>query len=174
MVAAALGASDCEASRNGWLAQPVAATTSLGFVLAAAMAARSDGGRSRRAIPRTVYEALLGSVGVGSWWYHGPQGRGAALAHDATIGALVAYATAVPLVRWVGRRPALTNTAARRRAVSAGSLMGVAGLTYIFGRTTSPVCRPGSAWQLHGAWHLLSAAAFALWGRALWPAAEPE
>ena len=38
-------------------------------------------------------------------------------------------------------------------------LMAAALAAYVLGRTGSPLCRPGGPWQLHGAWHVLSAAA---------------
>lgn len=39
----------------------------------------------------------------------------------------------------------------------------VAAATWILGRTDSPLCAPDATFQLHGVWHLLSAAVFALW-----------
>ena len=49
--------------------------------------------------------------------------------------------------------------------IVAGLLI-LAGAGYILGRTGSTLCDPDSLWQLHGVWHLLSAAAFMLWGLA--------
>ncbi|MGB7860139.1 MAG: ceramidase domain-containing protein [Acidimicrobiia bacterium] len=43
-------------------------------------------------------------------------------------------------------------------------LMVVAGVAYLLGRTGSPLCHPDSPVQLHGLWHLLSAAALGGWG----------
>lgn len=40
----------------------------------------------------------------------------------------------------------------------------------LLGRTGAPLCEPESVVQLHGAWHLLTATAFFLWGRGAFPA----
>ena len=36
-------------------------------------------------------------------------------------------------------------------------------MTWLLGRTDTPVCDPDSVLQLHGVWHLISAAIFGLW-----------
>jgi hypothetical protein len=66
MVLVGLGGSDCEALRDGCLAQPVNSVSSLAYVGAAI------------------------AVGIGSLLYHGPMPAGANLAHNASIGALAA------------------------------------------------------------------------------------
>lgn len=52
----------------------------------------------------------------------------------------------------------------RRRAGAMVCLLVAAAISFAAGRTGSPLCRPDSLFQLHGLWHLFSAAAFALWG----------
>lgn len=165
----ALGASDCEAVRPVGLAQPVAATTSLSFVAGAARMLRPGAVAATERPGRPVYAAFMAAVGLGSWWYHGPQGRGAALAHDGTIAVLVAQAIAVPVARRVRGRRMVTGSRAQRRATTAAALMVAAGASYVAGRTASPMCRPTSLLQPHGMWHVLAAASFTLWGLALWP-----
>lgn len=50
-------------------------------------------------------------------------------------------------------------------------LVVVAGGAYLLGRTGSPLCNPDSPIQLHGLWHLLSAAALGSWG---WMSLQPD
>lgn len=53
-------------------------------------------------------------------------------------------------------------------------LLALAAVAYLLGRTDSAICRPDSIWQLHGLWHVLSAAALTAWGLAAWgPAGLP-
>lgn len=52
----------------------------------------------------------------------------------------------------------------RRLDVTAAAFLVAAGLGYFFGRTNSIFCEPDSVWQAHGLWHVLSAAAFMVWG----------
>lgn len=159
-----LGASDCETIRAGRVAQPVSATSSLAFVLGAGVLAGWGGTCAR---PARLYAATMAAVGVGSWWYHGPQGPGARVVHDGTIAALIGAAVAVPSARWVMGRPVL-GRGGRRRAQAAILLASVAGAAYAAGRTGSRTCRPGSPWQAHALWHVLAAASFTMWGAALW------
>jgi hypothetical protein len=70
--------------------------------------------------------------------------------------ALVAIASEVLVYR-----SGQTTRSGRRTIVA---LMAAAGAAYLFGRTGSPLCHPESPFQLHGAWHLLSAAALGGWG----------
>ena len=42
-----------------------------------------------------------------------------------------------------------------------------AGIAYVSGRTGARTCDPDSAWQWHGVWHVLSAAAFGVAGEVL-------
>jgi hypothetical protein len=47
--------------------------------------------------------------------------------------------------------------------------LALGGLAFLFGRTGSPLCRPGSLLQIHAAWHLLVAVAAAAYA---WAAFE--
>jgi hypothetical protein len=140
----ALGASDCEALRDGWLAQPVNALSSVAYVVAGAYVLRRGG-------PRLPALALA-AVGVGSVLYHGPMTPGAGLAHD---GSIVALAATVPLA-WRRRSLRWPPAAA---VVAGGAAIAVNLLT----RTGAPLCRPASLLQGHAAWHILTALAIALW-----------
>jgi hypothetical protein len=140
----ALGASDCEALRDGWLAQPVNTLSSVAYLVAGAYVLRRGG-------PRLPALALA-AVGVGSVLYHGPMTPGAGLAHD---GSIVALAATVPLA-WRRRSLRWPSGAA---VVTGGAAVAVNLLT----RTGAPLCRPESVLQGHAAWHILTASAIALW-----------
>jgi hypothetical protein len=153
VVVLALGASDCEALRDGWLGQPVNAVSSLAYV-AAGLYVLQRGGPSGLA-------AALGAVGVGSVLYHGPMPAGAELVHDGSIAVLLG---AVAVVAWRRRslpRPPTVAVMALAAAVAVNVLT----------RTGAPLCRPSSVLQGHGAWHVLTAVGAALW-LAAWPAAR--
>lgn len=140
----ALGASDCEALRDGWLGQPVNTLSSVAYVVAGAYVLRRGGPR--------ISALALAAVGVGSVLYHGPMSPGAELAHD---GSIVALAATVPLA-W--RRGSL------RRPPAAAAIAGAAAIVVnLLTRTGAPLCRPESVLQGHGAWHILTAIAIALW-----------
>lgn len=165
-----LGASDCELVRDGPLAQPVAATSSLAYVGAGLWLL----GRSRRVSRRDrraarVYAGLLGLVGAGSVLYHGPQWPGAQVLHDAPIAMVATQAVVVPLSRVAVGRPVLPSRGASLSVC--GALAAVAVVSYVAGRTGGPLCDPGSRVQPHAAWHVAGAAALGLWGTALWPPA---
>lgn len=166
----ALGASDCEHIRDAILAQPVAALSSLGYVVAGGwlMWAWRDLPPGQRGAARG-YGGLLVLVGAGSVLYHGPQGPAAELLHDLPVALVVAEAIAVPTFRALRRRPVL-RPGLRNRLLVTGALAAVAVAAYGAGRTGSPLCDPESVLQPHGLWHLSGAAALALWGTALWPA----
>jgi hypothetical protein len=140
----ALGASDCEALRDGWLGQPVNTLSSLAYVLAGAYVLRRGGPR----IPALA----LAAVGAGSVLYHGPMTPGAGLAHD---GSIVVLAATIPLA-W--RRRSL-----RWPPVTAAIAGGAAIAVNLLTRTGAPLCRPESLLQGHAAWHALTALAIALW-----------
>lgn len=151
----ALGASDCEALHAGWLGQPVNGLSSLAYVVAGAYVLRRGG---------PVVPALaLGAVGGGSLLFHGPMPPGAEAAHDWSI---VALAGTFPLVAW-GRR------GFPRPPAAALVVFGIAIVINVLTRTGAPLCRPDSLLQGHGAWHVLTAAAIALW-LARWPARQTE
>lgn len=137
----ALGGSDCEALRDGWLGQPANTVSSLAYVVAGAYVLRRGG-------PRAPALALA-SVGVGSVLYHGPMPPGAELVHD---GSIVALGAVILLTGW--RRPL------RWPPVAA---LGAAIVVNLLTRTDAPLCRPDSLLQGHGAWHVLTAIAVASW-----------
>ncbi|BBZ14772.1 hypothetical protein [Mycobacterium branderi] len=144
------GHSDCERVVVGAaLAQPVLAVTSLAYV-AAGVAVLVWAARVKAPLAAAAGAALV-AVGSGSFAYHGPQPSWAKFAHDWSIVAAGAVYTA-----------GLARSARRQRwstwAAPAGVLaVGLA--AYAAGRSGSPLCRPDSLWQYHGAWHILSAAA---------------
>lgn len=147
----ALGASDCEALRDGWLGQPVNGVSSLAYVIAGAYVLRQG-----ELLARTL-AAALAAVGVGSILYHGPMSPGAELVHD---GSIVALAGAV-LVAWANhgfRRPPVVTLVAFGMAIAINALS----------RTGAPLCQPSSLLQGHAAWHVLTAIAVASWF-APWP-----
>ena len=147
--AARFGHSDCERIADAALAQPVLALTSLAYV-AAGVAVLSWAVRVRAALAGTAGVALV-AVGAGSFAYHGPQPSWAQLAHDWSI-------VAVGAVYGAG----LARIARRQRWSGWAKPAGVFALglaAYAAGRSGSPLCRPDSLWQYHGAWHVLSSAA---------------
>jgi hypothetical protein len=157
-----LGSPDCERIRPGRIAQPVNTVTSIAFVAAAAVAieaARRRGPERRTEV--LAYSTLLALVGAGSVAFHGPQPQGAKWMHDLPIVGLVALATTTPLVRLSRGRTALPGWSPRR-GVGLAVIGAASAAAWAGGRTSAPTCRPDSLVQLHGAWHLLAAAAFTL------------
>jgi hypothetical protein len=161
------GASDCEALREGMIAQPAATISSLAFVGAAAwLAARlpQDPRERRQALG---YAVLVAAVGLGSVAYHGPQPAGAKVAHDLPILLAGACAVLVPVSRRLRGSPALA-AGGDRPARLAGACAAIGAVSYGLGRTGSPLCSPDSLLQPHAAWHVAAAVAAAAWGAALW------
>jgi len=80
----ALGGSDCERLRVGWLAQPANAVSSLAYVAAGLWLLWRAGrpGVNRGMLLGAGVATIL--IGVGSVAYHGPQPGWAQLAHDAS------------------------------------------------------------------------------------------
>ena len=157
-----LGSTDCERIRPGLIAQPVNTATSLAFVAAAGATAlrtrRRDALHGRQEM---TYSALLALVGVGSVAFHGPQPPGAKALHDVPIAALLALAVATPVVRRARGRTALPGWSPRRGTALA-AVAAAAAAAFAGGRTSAPTCCPDCALQLHGVWHVLAAAGFAL------------
>ncbi len=146
---AGFGHSDCERIVDGALAQPVLAVTSLAYV-AAGIAVLCWAIRLKAPLAGTAGVALV-AVGAGSVVFHGPQPSWAGLAHDwpiLTVGAL--YAAGLV---WTGRRQWRSVWA------PAAGVFALGLAAYAAGRSGSPLCRPDSLWQYHGAWHVLSAVA---------------
>lgn len=204
-----LANTDCEAYHGGVVAQPVNTITSLGFVVVG-LGLVIRGLRRRRADHADlIYGTTLMAIGLGSAAFHGPQPRGAQMAHDIPIYAAIYYillhnlhdlgylkrvdrtfflglapiallgstpvmgpvvgvvlaisAMASELLRFRSRPPN-SDPRERDQEFAMASVMVVAGAAYFLGRTGSALCDPDSPLQLHGLWHLLSAAAFAMWG----------
>lgn len=155
-----MGCSDCERIRDGWLAQPVNALTSLAFVGAAGLVlARTRRPARDRHGEVAAYTAILALVGLGSVAFHGPQPRGARAMHDVPIPVLLGLAVGTPLIRRHRGRPPLPGWDRRRGGTLATTVV-AALASYAGGRTGAPTCDPDSPLQLHGAWHVLSAAGF--------------
>jgi hypothetical protein len=157
-VLASLGHSDCERIGGGALAQPILAVTSLAYV-AVGVAVLIWAMRIRAPLAAAAGVALV-AVGAGSFAFHGPQPSWAEFAHNAPIFAAGAVYVA-GLARSVRGERSVWLTAA---AIFA---LGVA--AYAAGRSGSPLCRPDSVWQYHGAWHILTAAAAGWAARAMAP-----
>jgi hypothetical protein len=154
---ASFGHSDCERIVDGVLAQPVLAVTSLAYV-AAGIAVLSWAVRVKGLLAGAAGVALV-AVGAGSFAFHGPQPSWAGLAHDWSIVAVGAVYAA-----------GLARSARRQRWSVWLTAVGVFVLglaAYAAGRSGSPLCRPDSLWQYHGAWHVLSAAAAGWAARAM-------
>ena len=148
---AGIGQSDCERIMDAALAQPVLTLTSIAYI-AAGLTVAVCAGRAGAPLSAAVGAALV-AVGAGSLAYHGPQPSWAAPAHDWPIVALGVMCV-VGLVRSGIRREW------SRWAVPA-AIFALGLVVYVAGRSGSPLCRPESLWQFHGAWHVLSAAAAA-------------
>jgi hypothetical protein len=156
---ARFGHTDCERIAGVVLAQPVLAVTSLAYV-AAGVAVLFWAVRVRATLAGAAAVALV-AVGAGSFAYHGPQPSWAELAHNWPIVAAGAV-YAAGLAR-SGRRQQWS-------AWAAPAVVFALGLSaYVAGRSGSPLCRPDSLWQYHGAWHVLSGVAAGLAARAMAP-----
>jgi len=157
-----LGASDCEAIRDGWLAQPTNALSSLAYVAAGAWLGRRlvvrHGGVT---LLGAGYVVLLVGNGIGSFAYHGPQVTGAEVAHDVPAVGLVLLSVGTVGSRLLRRRPVLPGATATELAVT-GVAAAVGAVAYQVGRTAGRLCEPTSYWQAHGLWHVSTAVAFAV------------
>ncbi len=156
---ASFGHSDCERIVGAVLAQPVLAITSLAYV-AAGMAVVFWAVRVTGLLAGVAGVTLI-AVGVGSFAYHGLQPSWADLAHDWPIVAAGAVYVA-----------GLARSARRQRRstwMTAAGIFALGLAAYVAGRSGSPLCRPDSLWQYHGAWHVLSATAAGWAARAMGP-----
>lgn len=153
-----IGGSDCEALRDGVLAQPTNAISSVAYVVAGIVVWLRTRPQQRLGAAG-VYAALLGLVGIGSILYHGPQPPGSKFLHDAPIPMLLLLIAAVVGHRLLHRRNPLPG-ATRARLLTLIGIGAVAALAYLLGRTGSPLCDPDNWLQLHGVWHLATATAF--------------
>ena len=160
----ALGAGDCERLHDGLIAQPVNTASALAYVAVGAWLV-GQGLRPGTARRRTVgFGMAVAIAGIGSVDYHGPGSPAARLLHDGGLYAVVSLVAVNELARR-GRRAAWIP---RRRAAYLSALAAVAAgsVCWWLGRTGGPLCDPDSLLQGHGAWHLLTAAALALWATA--------
>jgi hypothetical protein len=159
---ARFGHSDCERIVDGALAQPVLAATSLAYV-AAGLVVLCWAVRWR--VPLAwVAAVVLVAIGAGSIAFHGPQPSWAKPAHDLPIlAAAVVYAVVLTRSRRAQWRSVW---------VPAAGVFALGLIAYAAGRSGSPLCRPDSLWQYHGAWHVLSALAAGWSARAMAPDRE--
>lgn len=141
----ALGASDCEALRDGVLGQPVNSLSSLAYVVAGGYVVRRGG--------PVVAAVALGAIGAGSLLYHGPMPPGARAAHD---GSIVAFLAVALVVAW--RRRSFPGPPPLALVALAGGVV-----VNLLTRTGAPLCRPASLAQGHAVWHVLTAVAAAAW-----------
>ena len=162
-----IGGSDCEALRDGLLAQPVNALTSMAYVVAGVVVWVRIPPR-RRIGAAGAYALLLGLVGIGSILYHGPQPPGSKFLHDAPIPLLLLLIAAVAANRLLRHRRVLPGLS-RQRLLTLIALGALAGAAYLFGRTGSPLCDEDSWLQLHGVWHIATAVAFVITADMLFP-----
>lgn len=178
-----LGDADCETLHGGLLGQPINTLTSFGYVAAGVwLLERTRRLPSDQRTAARLYGAFMALTGAGSVAYHGPQFAGAQLLHDLPIVGVLGIGVGVPVLRRlrgdpvvpvapvVPVRPQVRRAPSQRMSLAVG-LVAIAGLAFVGGRTDSPVCDPDSLVQLHGLWHLCTAAAATVWATALWPVA---
>ncbi|MBX9244974.1 hypothetical protein ICW40_09145 [Actinotalea ferrariae] len=101
-VAAVADGPGCEAAPGGPLQEPVAALTSLAFVVAALVIV-VDARRRAARVP-LAYAALVAAVGVGSFVQHGPDPAWSDPAHDLPLLATLTYVAADAAADLTGRR----------------------------------------------------------------------
>jgi hypothetical protein len=147
-----LGSADCERIRDGGLAQPVNAVTSLAYAAASLAVLRRLAKKPAPArLLLTAQSVALLAASAGSVSYHGIQHKYAQRWHDVSM-AIAVVATGLVVIHGVTRHD--LSPARIRRLL----LLAVAAVAaYGGGRTESPLCRPDSILQLHAMWHVLSA-----------------
>ncbi|MGV0646647.1 hypothetical protein [Mycolicibacterium sp. XJ879] len=163
-VPASLGQADCARITDAALAQPVLAVTSLAYLVVGMVVLWRAMRTAAVLVALTGLAAL--TVGLGSFAYHGPQPPWAQTAHDWPIVALVVICAAGLARSRLRARRALWATAA--------GVFALGMLAYAAGRSGSPLCRPDSLWQFHGAWHVLSAVAVGLAAWAMTPSSTSD
>jgi hypothetical protein len=178
VVAVHPAASDCEALRSGFLAQPVNALSSLAY-LGAAMWLTASARRRRGRVTGDVatFASLLTAEGIGSLLFHGPGDAASHLLHDvALIGTSAAVASFdVALVAGAdtvaGVRPTLVATAAAAGVllVAPDATNAVAAVATGAAVTAAGVAgwrvRPGRGWRLAAAACLGAGAVLDVLGR---------
>lgn len=117
---------------------------------------------------RDFTAALVGAVGLLGVLF--------AAVPDASIAATIPVAGAAIIGEWLvwrrHLRPHVDRDSVMRTYAVIGGVVAVAAVLNVLGRTDGPLCDPDSGLQLHGLWHLMTAAAFGLWGAVTLPA-EP-
>lgn len=136
-----------------FLGQTVNSLTALGFILVGIVVIlRTD--------RRWVGLGAI-SVGVGSFFFHGPMPAWAQVAHDVTLWFLVVIAVVAII-------DDLRHGAPWRPLLGPLLLLGVVAVIGRLGATGGPLCDPDSIVQPHGLWHL-GAAITVLWWATLYP-----
>lgn len=178
----------CEAVSAGMLQEPVAALTSLAFVVAAlVILLRAHGpgaGAGDRAAGGTrVYAVLVAGVGVGSFVQHGPDPAWSDVAHDLPLLATLTYVAADAVADLTGRPrrawwwllPVAALVPLVAFAARAGDLaqVGVAALAVAV-TALRAVLRPGVRRRVALALALLvTGSALGTLSRAGWPLCDP-
>jgi hypothetical protein len=149
---AVLAGEDCERIRKSWLAQPANSVSSATFLIVGCwLLIRAR--KSEHPAALVTFAATMIGVGIGSIAYHGPQPGWADPVHHWAVLVLAAVFIA-ETIRLVAAHGMHRVVSAWKRPVG---WIAAALLAYVLGRTGSPWCRPGSLWQPHAAWHVLSA-----------------
>jgi hypothetical protein len=104
-VTGSLAAGDCERLRDGLVAQPGNAASSLAYLAVAAwLLGRAVGVDHGRRDPATVaFGMAVAWTGVGSLDFHGPGTPAARFLHDAGLASVVLFVAAADLARVAGR-----------------------------------------------------------------------
>lgn len=101
-----------------------------------------------------------------------------AVVPDAATPVSVTLVVAAAATEVIVYRRKLRTTAASPRALWLYTVIlivvGTAALLNVLGRTNGPLCEPDGPLQLHGVWHVLTAAAFGLWAYIGFPTRERE
>jgi uncharacterized membrane protein YfcA len=152
----------------------VNAVSSLAYVAVGGWLLLRAGEPDRDRLALLATGTALAGVGLASAAYHGPQPAWAEPVHDGAIvwlGVVLAGHTVRRLIGSGDRRVGDGSARGWWLAAGAGAVTGLA--AYVAGRTGGPLCRPESLWQLHAAWHALSALALGAATLALAPPSRP-
>lgn len=146
---------DGERLHPGVIAQPANTVSSVALVLAAFPTAEPS------TPTQQALRILLLANGFGSIGYHGPGDRASKALHDVSLWAMVALLSG-------GLLRTLVVTPGRWRAAAPGlALFGAGAAVNAATRTGARRCRPDTMLQGHALWHLTSAVAARLLGRAV-------